>query len=364
MAINPADDYLIHQTPYTFDTVFTSDRNFYDRYFFNGYRRDAEVFFALAFGTYPNLGVMDAAFNVVRNGKQRVVRGSRRLSGDRMDTTVGPISVRILEPLKSLSVKVDGGEWGVSADLVFTARALADEEPHFFRRAAGVVVMDYTRVTQHGTWSGTITIDGQEFAVQDRDWWGCRDHSWGIRGVGGPDTRGAPGGQAPQFYWNWAPLNFEDMGTLYTMSEYSDGTAWHKSGVILTRYPDATRTEAEPGHSLVYAPGTRWIGSGAKISLTPHEGDPLEITFEPLYHFLMRGLGYGEPKWGHGMWVGEHEVDWLEHDLSKVNPMENLHVQTVSSVRAGDREGTGVFEIIVIGPHAPSGFTAIMDPAP
>ena len=38
--LTAADDYLIHQTPYTFDTVFTSDRNFYDRYFFNGYPRD------------------------------------------------------------------------------------------------------------------------------------------------------------------------------------------------------------------------------------------------------------------------------------------------------------------------------------
>jgi hypothetical protein len=28
MAVTPADEYLIHQTPYTFDRVATSDRNF------------------------------------------------------------------------------------------------------------------------------------------------------------------------------------------------------------------------------------------------------------------------------------------------------------------------------------------------
>src|SRR5450759_2961450 len=55
--LTPADEYLIHQTPFTFDHVYTSDRNFYDRYFFNGYRRDGEVYFAMAMGAYPNLGV-------------------------------------------------------------------------------------------------------------------------------------------------------------------------------------------------------------------------------------------------------------------------------------------------------------------
>ena len=67
MPLTAADEYLIHQTPYTFDTVGTSDRNFYDRYFFNGYRRDGEVYFAVAMGQYPNLGVFDCAFSVVRD---------------------------------------------------------------------------------------------------------------------------------------------------------------------------------------------------------------------------------------------------------------------------------------------------------
>ena len=66
--ITPADEYLTHQTPFTFDSVFTSDRNFYDRYFFNGYSRDGSVYFALAMGAYPNRGVFDAAFSVVFEG--------------------------------------------------------------------------------------------------------------------------------------------------------------------------------------------------------------------------------------------------------------------------------------------------------
>ena len=38
--ITQGDDYPIHQTPEPVQQVFTSDRNFYDRFFFNGYFRE------------------------------------------------------------------------------------------------------------------------------------------------------------------------------------------------------------------------------------------------------------------------------------------------------------------------------------
>ncbi len=40
--LTKADDYPIHQTADPIAAVGTSDRNFYDRYFFNGYGRDGE----------------------------------------------------------------------------------------------------------------------------------------------------------------------------------------------------------------------------------------------------------------------------------------------------------------------------------
>ncbi|MEX0782333.1 MAG: hypothetical protein WD557_06755 [Dehalococcoidia bacterium] len=361
--LTAADDFLIHQTPHTFDTVATSDRNFYDRYFFNGYRRDGDVYFAVAMGLYPNLGVMDAAFSVIADGKtQRSVRASRALGNDRMDTRVGPISVQIVEPLKKLRVKVGKNKWGITADLVFEARSLPAEEPHFLRQSRNVTVMDYTRMTQHGSWSGKLSVDGKSYDLSQDTWWGSRDHSWGIRNVGGRDPRGAPPEGQPQFFWNWAPLNFEDLCTLYTVSENSDGSRWHESGVILTPYPDATATECEVGHQLSFQKGTRHL-SGATVTLSPPTGKPLAIEFKPLYHFLMKGIGYGEPKWGHGVWVGPDEVDGVTYDLSKEDPMANLHVQTVSQVTAGRRKGIGVFEHIVIGPHEPYGFRGLMDPA-
>ena len=44
------DDYLAHQIPETFDHVATSDRNFFDRYYFNAYSLDGEVFLTCGMG--------------------------------------------------------------------------------------------------------------------------------------------------------------------------------------------------------------------------------------------------------------------------------------------------------------------------
>ena len=43
--LTPFDDYPIHQTPEPVAYAGT-DRNFYDRYFFNGYSPDGAVYFA------------------------------------------------------------------------------------------------------------------------------------------------------------------------------------------------------------------------------------------------------------------------------------------------------------------------------
>ena len=44
------DDYPIHQTPEPIAQPASSDRNVYDRYWFNGYARDGEFYFAIGLG--------------------------------------------------------------------------------------------------------------------------------------------------------------------------------------------------------------------------------------------------------------------------------------------------------------------------
>ncbi len=76
--LTKGDDFPIHQTP---DPIAFSgtDRNFYDRYFFNGYTTDGEVFFGAALGVYPHLNIMDAAFSVRIGDVQYSLHASRHL---------------------------------------------------------------------------------------------------------------------------------------------------------------------------------------------------------------------------------------------------------------------------------------------
>ncbi|MCH2459388.1 MAG: hypothetical protein MK186_15260, partial [Henriciella sp.] len=141
------DEYPIHQTPEPV-WVAGSDRNFYDRYFFNGYSKDGSVFFGAAFGVYPHLNIMDGAFSVLKDGVQHSVHLSRVMHHERMDTRVGPMKIEVLQPLHSVKITLEGAE-GISGELTFEGRHFPVEEPRFQRRSGSRTVMDVTRMTQN-----------------------------------------------------------------------------------------------------------------------------------------------------------------------------------------------------------------------
>ncbi len=357
-----ADDYPIHQTPEPIAYVATSDRNFYDRYFFNGYARDGGVYFAAALGQYPNRQVMDAAFSVVHRGRQYVVRASCRAGLDRMITRVGPIAVEIIEPLKRSRLVVPPNPWEISGDLTFTARVPPLEEPRFYRRIDGRVFMDYTRLTQHVTVEGTLTVAGETIQVTPDRFWGSRDRSWGIRPVGEREAGVPP--SAFQFFWLWSPVNFDDLCTHFDVNDEADGSHWHEAGMMVPMNGDVEAMRSV-GYNITYQPGTRHARN-AEIMLRRPSGEEFVITLKPLYNFFMVGLGYQHPQWGHGMYVGENEVageSWALADIDPTAPLY-LHVQAVCEATLGQRRGIGVLEQLIIGPHAPSGFKEILDFAP
>ena len=53
MPLSPADDLLVHQTAETFDYVYTSDRNSYDRYDFHMHASSDEPFPVTGMGREP-----------------------------------------------------------------------------------------------------------------------------------------------------------------------------------------------------------------------------------------------------------------------------------------------------------------------
>ena len=131
--LTKGDDYPLHQTPEPIAYV-GGNRNFYDRYFFNGYNADGSVFFAFALGVYPYVDVMDGAFSIVIDGQQHNVIASKTMSLERLTTQIGPLALEIETPLEQLRIRCDDAESGIACDLVFTAFIPPHEEPRFVRR--------------------------------------------------------------------------------------------------------------------------------------------------------------------------------------------------------------------------------------
>jgi len=362
--LTKGDDYPLHQTPEPM-ALSGGNRNFYDRYFFNGYSADGSIFFAAALGIYPQLDIMDAAFCVTIDGKQHNLRASKRMGSERLDLTVGPITVTIVEPLEKLRLTVAGNDSPITADIILTARHRPIEEPRFIRREGPRLMMDYTRMTQNGDWSGTITVDGQDISVASCR--GTRDRSWGIRPVGAAESQPPPAGAFPQFWWLWTPLNFDQHACFFHSNDDGDGKPWNRRGVVDMIAGKAL--EFEPRTiDLSYHSGSRRIkqvqletGNGT-LSITPRTGDAART-------FYMSGLGYLHPVWGHGMDHGDLEVgyDVITLDPAPAIDMTTIHIQALSdavlTVDGKEHHGIGVVEQLFIGPHAASGLTGIMDPA-
>ena len=122
---------------------------------------------------------------------------------------------------------------------------------------------------------------------------------------------------------------------------------------------------AATAYDIRLAPGLRRSQGATLRLLHPGAGGEERIELEPLLTFRMRGLGYMHPEWGHGHWHGDLAVGSETHpvgDLDNTEPW-NIHVQQVVRARWGDRTGLGVLEQLIVGPHAPTGLTGILDGA-
>ena len=368
------DDYPIHQTAEPIAHPASSDRNVYDRYWYNGYANDGEFYFAVGMGLYPNRGILDCGFGIVRDGGQHAFPASKRAAGEPTDTTVGPFRIEVVEPIMVSRVVLEPNETGMECDLTFTARTACVEEGRQTLRQGFRPMLDSTRFAQFGRWQGTVQYNGKTVAVDASRVYGTKDRSWGLRPVGEPESGGAPARRLPQVYFLWAPIHWQDHCTHFGTFEDESGYPIHQDGAIVPAYGSLAeipgvmdpgiRAMASVEHEITYVPGTRRAKS-ARITLVERSGERRETELEPLIAFRMKGIGYTHPEWGHGRWKGELAIggeSWKTAALNEL-ALENIHVQQVMRARSQGQEGVGVLEQICLGPHAPSGFREFMDGA-
>lgn len=358
--ITKGDDYPLHQTaePIAYSGT---DRNFYDRYFFNGYTNNGTVFFALGFGIYPHLNIKDASFCVTLDGIQHNVRASTILDMERLDLTVGPISINVVKPLEVLNISINDEVSGIKAQIRFVNICPVVEEPRFTYRVGPRTQFDYTRMTQNGSYEGFIEINGKRVDLKHPSTRGTRDRSWGVRMIGDRDTQPTIPESDLQLFWLWSPINFEGFSTLYGTSTNKEGIAWHDNMVVIPQGEsgDIEKLMVPKITSLNYKTGTRHL-ENAVLEARDSKDELVKLTMTPRYNFYMSGLGYMHPEWGHGVHKGRDARAYDTIEISKADSLDPLHrhiqafVDVVLERSGRSYRGTGVLEQLIIGPHLPS----------
>jgi len=215
------DDYLVHQTPSrsptrppaiaTSTTATSSTIHPHRRPLFRGGARPL-----------PNRRVMDAAFSMVRDGVQYVVRASRLAPSERTETRVGPLAIEVAEPLRALRVRVAPNPHGIEATSSSAPlrrhRGAAIHPPRPDEADHGLDSSDAIRQLGGDARRGRRAPHGRTV--------GRARHTRplvGIRPVGEPEG-GAPG-MPPQFFWLWAPVHSTTYARTSTSTRMARGGA-------------------------------------------------------------------------------------------------------------------------------------------
>ena len=365
------DDFPIHQTSEPLMVPNTSDRNFYNRTWFNGYAPDGSFYFGIGIAIYPHRGIMDCAFSVVRpNEPQYCFFGSRKIPKDHSETVVGPFGLEITSPMRSAQVSLKSNISGLSCELVFEAKTQPIQEARQVLWSGTRRVMDATRFAQFGQWTGEIKTPSGKIEVIPSNTIGTKDRSWGVRSVGEPELGGVP--KLPTgICFIWAPLVWNDYVSHAIFFDDKDGHPIVREGLEAPLYEVKTLSEKieddiikkfAASHRMDFEENTR-KAKMAEIALTNLDGGKKIISLEPRLRFMMKGLGYGHPEWKQGVWKGNLEIGQDCFELEELDPLlpENLHIQQVVGADDGQNQGVGVLEQIIFGPYSPAGFKGFND---
>ncbi len=251
-------------------------------------------------------------------------------------------------------------------DLTWTAHTPAVAEPRQFIRSKGRVIFDTQRLAQTGNWSGTLTVGGEEIAVDPRRCWGNRDRSWGIRPVGEAEPAGIREGEMVlPGMWNYFPMQFDDHAIFYICHETDAGDrplvqaerVWAERGRPIDELGPSV-------HHHKVVPGTRIIESS--VLEFPESG--IEIACRSILpNFVSVGTGYGiDADWRHGMYHGPEPVtQGLTLAVAEIRPIAQYGiVDHLATFTYEGGSGFGLLEQGFFGPYRPYGLTDALMGAP
>ncbi len=369
-----ADEGLNHQIVDTFATLSQTDMAWTEKIWASIARTDGSLQIDFGLGKYQNRGIIDGFGGVSRGGEQWTVRGSRELASAPEQSGVGPVQMEVVEPLRQMRFRLEPNDvQPISFDIV-----LSGVTPPYFEernlvrnRRTGRIDVDVIRYHQGGWASGTVTVDGETHEVRPEEWFGFRDHSWGVRqAIGEPLTDLIPSQAIPQGIrggMKWSPAFFRRPdGTYYETAIFVVEGAWEYSSAYINDADGNQVPVRSVSPRIEYDTRTRYV-TGGELVLTMESGEQRVVEVEVLGDsgFFLKTAGYGA--WEghkHGSWKGKLHVDgeYIADCASDENlPRLGQFRDTPIRVRDGDAVGYGIMESLIGGVWPELGLTEESD---
>ena len=325
--LTPLDDQPWHQVAAPFGEAATSDPHFNDGYYFSAYDPGGSAYVFLGLRVHANNNVLDGYAGAVFDDRQVSLRLSRELRSE-LATCVGPLAIDFPEPMRRIRLRLAENASGVAFDLEWTATAPAFLEARHLTRRYGRVTNDLLRYTQTGRASGDLTLPGGRRVAVER-WYGCRDHSWGLRQAMGPDdrprgTQREPGD--PRTLRLWVPFEVGDTAGFFHLHEGPAGERLDFEGSLhpLDGGQPVALVDAE--HRIEYDAGGRLLKAWFRLlDSTGRAREYQAASVLPPAHPMGFGYARGWSDGGNpGVWRGAYLEETSDWQVGAASPPESL----------------------------------------
>jgi len=354
--LTPYDEYPVHQSPYPFSHIPSTDYNWDDGYYFAAHCPSQKTVLCTGLRVNANSDMVGGYAIININGIQTTFRFSRCWRRD-FNLVVGPFRIEFVEPLKKIRVTLAENDSGLSFEMFWEGTSPPVLEDHHLATNRGRATTDQSRYSQAGKVSGWINFRGKHTVMDPEEWFGSRDHSWGLYAERPPlspvasllPPRESKGPKRGFRFWTcWRTGEFSGH---WEINEASDGRQIPLDDVFgvpfagkLYRGWDEEYPLVAARHEMEYHPGTRLAKRG-RIYLTDKFGGEWIQDFEPAAPpWFPITMGYSPGSWKDGgtfhTYHGSEELatEWDEFDFSQ-QPVQSPSYLDKASEAANDSFG-------------------------
>jgi hypothetical protein len=243
------DERFAHQIPEPFPNVLHFHQDWRESLFFIMHEREkpGDVLI-LTLAHFPSRQEMDSLQLGRVADSPIMARHVRKVDGDQDDFRVGPITIDVVEPLKKIRLVAAASDaTPVSFDVNFTARTAPYQLRRGTMKAKHEIIWDQSHMFQSGIYNGSYTYKGK--TTQIDNWWGQRDHSWGVRS------------HARCPLWMWMPIQLEEGMLSVWHWEYPNGARVYTDGCF------ALADGSEPIPVIDFQHDLHWLdAAGTQVS--------------------------------------------------------------------------------------------------